>query len=117
MPRLKRLIALGVLAAVSASPLRAQITAGPPDWQDGGTSVYLPAAAKIQPAASTPIGSAQVTTRRKLDSQVVPSAHEEATPVAEASGRRLAPPGIRQGNDKLADQNSRANNGAHRLID
>lgn len=105
------------MAGLFASSLRAQTTAGPPDWQDGVKSVYSPAAFNVQPVSQASSGAHPVTTAKKLDSQVVPSAHEETAPVADPSGRRLAPPSIRQANEKSADQNSSSKTGAHRLID
>lgn len=112
-----RLLALSVFMIALAAPLAAQSTPGPPDWRDGGKSVYLPAAPTAQPSATPAIESAPIATSRKLDFNVAPSAHQEAVRAVEPSGRRLAPPSARQENTKLKDQKSRASDGPRRLID
>src|SRR4051812_43963781 len=100
MFRYLRFIALIVSVLATHGPAAAQTTPAPPDWKDNGSSVYL-AGGEKRPAAndsSPPISSVaiqteQVTTTRKFDSSVVPSAHVEQAVPADSSSRHLAPPG------------------------
>src|SRR5215213_8278704 len=101
MHRYVRLIALIVLAASAAGHADAQTALPPPEWKDNGPSVYLGWSEKSLPSDDSPpsVTSAdaepeQVTTSRKFDSSVVPSAHVEQSLPAE-SGRHLAPPSTR----------------------
>jgi flagellar biogenesis protein FliO len=111
-----RLIALSVCVFALASPLLAENTPGPPDWNDGKKSVYAPAPPAQPPAAqptsiSTPIASAKV-----LDAKVTPAKLEQPVP-ANDSARYLAPPTARPANDTLANSNSRTNAPSRKLID
>jgi len=110
-----RLFALSVFVFALASPLSAENTPGPPDWKDGGKSVYLPAAPLIPTATKPTAAAAPITTAKKLDTNVLPAAHEQIAPVEDAA-RHLAPPSAPQGNDKLADPNGRANAAPRKAI-
>jgi flagellar biogenesis protein FliO len=110
-----RLIALSVCVFALASPLLADNTPGPPDWNDGKKSVYLPTASAQPPAAqptttSTPIASAKV-----LDAKVTPATHEE--PVAANDSARYLAPSARATNDNLASSNGHSNAGPRKLVD
>jgi len=124
MLRFLRLIALIVFAAAIARPLAAQSTPAPPDWKDNGASVYLGANEKTPPAndvaPSIPpaaVEPAQVTTSRKFDSSVVPSAHAEPISPVESTGRHLPPPGTRASSESAADSTGHANAEPRRLMD
>lgn len=110
-----RLFALSVFVFALASRLSAENTPGPPDWKDGGKSVYLPAAPVIPTATQPTAAAAPITTAKKLDTKVLPAAHELIAPV-EDSARHLAPPRAPQGSDKLADPNGRANAAPRKAI-
>jgi flagellar biogenesis protein FliO len=106
MFRILRLVALVVFAAVVARPLAAQSMPAPPDWKDNGPSVYLGANEKSQPPSepapfilTTAVEPQHISTSRKVDLSVVPSAHMEQTPSEESLGRHLAPPGARASNE------------------
>jgi flagellar biogenesis protein FliO len=106
MFRILGFVALLVWATALGSQALAQPTPAPPEWQDNGKSVYLQgeAAAKtVDQAAQLP-----ATTSQKLDTNVVPSAHEKGLPVTGSSTRRLAPPSTLQSSDKKA---------GHRFVD
>jgi flagellar biogenesis protein FliO len=119
-----RLIALVLFAAAFASALAAQTTPAPPDWKDNGASVYLGANEKSPPPSEpaplivpTAAEPAPVTTSRKFDSSVVPSAHVEQAPPAESPGRHLAPPGARASGESVTGSTGRANAEPRRLMD
>jgi flagellar biogenesis protein FliO len=123
MVRLLRLVALVLFSAVLVRPLMAESTPAPPDWNDNTTSVYLGATEKtpppnnsapsILPATAEP---ERVTTSRKFDSSVVPSAHTEQTPPLESSGRHLAPPGTRSVGENAAGSTGHGNAVPRRLM-
>src|SRR5436190_21323678 len=115
MLRFLRLIALIVFAAAIARPMAAQSTPAPPDWKDNGASVYLGATEKSLPAndvaPSIPPTAAEpekLTTSRKFDSSVVPSAHTEQTSPVEPTGRHLPPPGTRASSESTAGSTGHA---------
>jgi flagellar biogenesis protein FliO len=107
MFRLKRIAALAVSAAIVATPLQAENTPAPPDWQDNhGASVYTQM--RPQPSATpealqdsryassaTPAPFSAPPTARPLaakpDVAITQARHEESAN-SEALGRRLAPP-------------------------
>jgi flagellar biogenesis protein FliO len=79
---------------MSAAPLLAETTPGPPDWQDGqGPSVYI--AASPQLPASIPARDNRYSAVEKRDEAVVPALHNVPAPAVEPAGRRLAPPSNR----------------------
>lgn len=124
MVRPLRLIALIVFATMVARPLTAQTTPAPPDWKDNGGSVYLGAAEKSLPAndvaPSIPSAAAEpekLTTSRKFDPSVVPSAHAEQISPVESSGRHLPPPGTRASSESGAGSTGHAIAEPRRLMD
>ncbi|HMC11610.1 MAG TPA: hypothetical protein VKH44_09980, partial [Pirellulaceae bacterium] len=119
-----RLVALVVFTAVLVRPLTAESTPAPPDWKDNGTSVYLGTTEKTplrnDSAPSIPAAAAEpelLTTSRKFDSSVVPSAHVEQAPPVESSGRHLAPPGSRSAGESVIGSMGRVNAEPRQLMD
>jgi flagellar biogenesis protein FliO len=115
MQLLLRLVALGVLSCFLQVPATAQ-TPGPPEWHDGAPSVYSTGAQKEVAAPSFAALRETPVVARKLDTAVVPSAHEVASPIDEPPGRRLALPSmpIRPAGETTAGH---SDSGARRLMD
>jgi flagellar biogenesis protein FliO len=123
MFRYSRLAAL-VLFVASAGALMAQSTPAPPDWKDNGTSVYLGTGVKSTLPAEqlsetdvAVVAPEQVTTARKFDSAVVPSAHIEPVAAKDTSSRHLAPPGARASGESASGSSERTNGGPRRMVD
>lgn len=99
-----RTIALGLLAAALAAPVSAEPTPAPPDWQDGGASVYdrmkQTLATKATPTPQSPVGdeppvvsSTLTATEPMIDTSAVPAAHQAPQANdADSKRRHLAPP-------------------------
>jgi flagellar biogenesis protein FliO len=115
MQLLLRLVALGVVSCLLQVPATAQ-TPGPPEWQDGAPSVYSAGAHKEVAAPTVAALREPPVVARKLETGVVPSAHEVASPIDEPPGRRLALPSmpIRPAGETTAGH---SDSGARRLMD
>jgi flagellar biogenesis protein FliO len=101
-----RLVGGGLLAAALTTPLLAEPTPGPPDWADGGGSVYLQQTPAMetksveQPPTCADCSAGDCSTQEAahqtapvVDSAVIPAVHPSSEPSPdEADGRRLAPP-------------------------
>jgi flagellar biogenesis protein FliO len=123
MARLLRIAALVLFTAVAARPLVAESTPAPPDWNDGGSSVYLGAREKSLPsndsARTVPATNSKpepVTISRNFDSSIVPSARVEQVPTIE-SGRHLAPPSARAVSERAVDFRDHPNAEPRRAVD
>ncbi len=104
MHRIIRISTVGLLAAALAAPLFAQATPGPPDWADGGASVYLGMKHKTPPraeladastsnsAATSTVASASAATPPLVDHSAALAAHHSPPSLAvDNDNRRLAP--------------------------
>jgi flagellar biogenesis protein FliO len=125
--------ALGVLAVLVSSPLNAEPTPAPPEWNDAAKSVYLPkgqpassaisveqAAMKHEPVASIGIESNEAAnaTMPQQDSALIPASHEAQSPASsEALSRRLAPPSRPELYAKASDGEQRTANHDRKMLE
>src|SRR4051794_33889856 len=93
MHPLFRVIAHGALLWLVATPVVAQ-TPAPPDWHDGAPSVYSAGAQKETKAQGGETVEQSQAVCHKIDTSVIPSAHQEPIRSEEPVGRRLAPPTV-----------------------
>lgn len=115
MIRFVRPVAPGIAALVMVLALLnrqavAEPTAGPPEWNDGGGSVYsghdvnhpFSNGAEPKPLPVDANATARdIHTARKTDTAIVPSAHVEMAAGSDASDRRLGPPSESAASDKI----------------
>jgi flagellar biogenesis protein FliO len=115
MQPLLRVVALGAFVCLLKTLAMAE-TPGPPDWRDNPPSVYSAGPRNESAAPNGDVARAPQVIARKMDTAVVPSAHEEAVHSEEPAGRRLAPPSapIRSAGDTTVPPGQA---GARRLMD
>ena len=89
---LNQSVALGLLAAVIATPLSAETTPGPPDWADAGGSVYLGMTQSASAIEAPVVDSLPVARPTIVDASVATAVHQSNTLPADGDHRRLNPP-------------------------